>query len=509
MNNDLIYGKDNTNAIVGMEDNADGSITVFTQDKDGKVSEENRLRDYWILTTEPVDEYSMRLEGDRAFRWKNSFTLLDDFNYAKKACYKTKRAKENSYIVHDLKEQYMLQSGATYFKGLKHSDVSVLSFDLETTTLKHTPDAKILLISNTFRDSKGNITRKLFAYDEFVSEKEMLISWCAFVCKCNPSIVLGHNIYNFDFLYLDFIAKRNRIELCLGRNTRGMKFDSYTSKFRKGDGQMMDYHKCHIHGREILDTMFLAFRHDIAKKYVSYGLKQIIKQEGLEVKGRVFYDASLIRKNYTNPEEFKKIKAYAEFDADDSLALWDLMGPPQFYWTQSVPKSLQSVCLSATGSQINSIMVRSYFQYEKSIPKADQIPHYSGGLSIGVPGIYSNSKKWDILSAYPSTILVYKIYNKQKDPEANFINMVEYFFKQRKEYKRLGKETGDRYYKDMDATSKIALNSMYGACGTSGLNYNYSEGAALITEKCRGYLEDAVKWATGKSSEYWKQLADA
>ena len=505
MNNSLIHGRDKTLRVVNLEDNHDGTVTLFIQNEDGTISSEIRTSEYWILTTEQVDEYSKKLDGDRPFKWKNSFTLLDDFTYAKKACYRNKKAKDNSYFVHDLKEQYMLQAGVTYFKGLKHSEVSVLSFDLETTTLEHNKDAKILLISNTFRDYNGNKQRRLFAYDDYKSEKEMIQDWCTFVRECNPSIILGHNIYNFDFLYLDFIARRNNIELTLGRNNKGMKFNSFTSKFRKDQSQFIDYHKCFIFGREIVDTWMLSIKSDVSKKYISYGLKTIIEQEGLQIKDRQFYDASKIRFNYQNPNEWEKIKKYCEHDSDDALALWDLMGANSFYWAQSVPKTLQEIICSATGSQINSIMVRSYLQYNGSLPKADIVGNYEGGISLGFPGIYSNALKTDLLAAYPSTILVYNIYNPKKDPKANFIKMVEYFFIERKKYKKLAKETGDRYYKDMDGMMKQAINSMYGTYGTNGLLYNFPEGAALITEKCRGYIEKAVQWATGRNLEYWKQ----
>jgi hypothetical protein len=55
--------------------------------------------------------------------------------------------------------------------------------------------------------------------------------------------------------------------------------------------------------------MFLSIRYDtFAKKYNSYGLKNIIKQENLERIDRVAYDASQIRFNYKNPVEWVKIK---------------------------------------------------------------------------------------------------------------------------------------------------------------------------------------------------------
>ena len=121
----------------------------------------------------------------------------------------------------------------------------------------------------------------------------------------------------------------------LGRLDKPLYFNKYESKYRIDGSRDLHYHKCQVYGRELVDTMFLAYKYDaVEKKYESYGLKKIIAQEGLEKKDRTFYDASQIRHNYTNPEELEKIKRYAEEDGDDALALYDLMVAPTFYLTQ-------------------------------------------------------------------------------------------------------------------------------------------------------------------------------
>ncbi len=92
----------------------------------------------------------------------------------------------------------------------------------------------------------------------------------------------------------------------------------------------------------------------------------------------------------------------------------------------------------------------------------------------------------------------YRVHSKEKDPQGLFLNLVDYFTDERLKNKKLGKETGDRYYKDLEQSQKIAINSMYGFLGTSKLNYNYPEGAAEVTRHGRRILQQAIKWATGK-----------
>jgi DNA polymerase elongation subunit (family B) len=302
-----------------------------------------------------------------------------------------------------------MKDGYTYFKGLSPSEVSILSFDIETTTLNPEDDnAKVLLISLTFRNHKGELTKDLFAFDEYSTQGEMISTFCKRVRELNPSILIGHNILGFDFQYLRKISEKEGLELILGRNDSAAKFDNYESQFRKESNQFIKYNKIHVYGREIIDTLFLSIKHDIAsRKYNSYGLKNIIKQEGLEKENRTFYDASLIRHNYTNKIEWIKIKEYCRDDSDDALALYDLMIRPFFYMTQSIPKSFQSVIESASGSQLNSMMIRSYLQEAHSIPKAHTQEVFEGAISIGNPGIFTNVFKIDVSSLYPSIILEY------------------------------------------------------------------------------------------------------
>jgi DNA polymerase I len=396
----------------------------------------------------------------------------------------------------------MVKDGMSFFQGLKHSEVSILSFDIETNGVTLDKDSQVVLISNTYRDAKGQVTRKLFSYDEHENQQEMISEWCAWVREINPSIMCGHNCFGFDLNYLEHCSGNG---MQLGRDGSNLRFEDYESKYRKDGSQFIHYNKAKVYGRTILDTMFLAIKYDVARKYESYGLKAIIKHEGLEKLDRVFYDAATIRNHYRNAEEMKKIKAYAEHDADDALALYDLMIPSYFYAAQSIPKTFQDVMLGATGSWINSILNRAYMQDRHSLPKATNLDgiRVEGGISFAVPGIYRNMYKVDLKSAYPSQVLRFKLYDKEKDPEAYFYKMVKYFTEQRFEYKKKFKETGDRYWQDLDSSSKTFVNSAYGTLNTSGLNFNSPDIASKITAETRSVIDLALMWASGKNKDYW------
>lgn len=491
----LIFGKNQESSIVSIEIQ-DSSVELFQQDASGAISSKFLPNKHWILSNRPLNKDFVHLKGDLFYSWGIQFENREDFLKARNYW-----RREDIYSVFDPKEACMLNYGYTYFKNLKIEDVSILSCDIETNGLKHDNDSLVLLITNTYRDSKGSIVRKLFAIDEFHSQSEMLQNWCKWVCEVNPSIISFHNGYSFDFPFLQHCADLAGIQLELGRDNSPLRFNTYESKFRVDGSRDLHYNKCYIYGREIIDTMFLAIKYDISRQFDSYALKPIIKQLGLEKKDRQFYDASKIRENYKIPEEWNKIKIYAEEDSDDGLKLFDKFAPPFFYFCQSVPKSFQLLCESATGSQLNAILVRSYLQERHSIPKTNEVSDFRGGISMGNPGIWNNCMKVDVSSLYPSIILQYQIYDKKKDPNGNFLKMVEYFTKERLKNKKLANETNNAYFSGLEQSQKIGINSAYGLLSTNGLSFNSPENGSLITQHGRDILKKSIKWATGNDYE--------
>lgn len=487
--NPLIHGKNSLERIVSCEVK-DDVTEIFVEEKDGTVRSMLKPNRFWALAPIAYDHEFQKLQGRLYYNHIKVYDNREAFVEDAK-----RYSRKDIYTVWDEKESAMMLYGFTYYKGMKVDEVSVLAFDIESTSLEHTADAKVLLISNTFRRN-GQIVRKLFAYDDYETEAGMFDAWCEWVREMNPSILIGHNIYMYDLPYINFCAERAGTQLNLGRDGSVIRFGNRPSKFRKDGSQFYEYMKCYIYGREIVDTMFLAYKYDVGRKYESYRLKSIIAAEGLEVKDRQFYDADQIRYRYKDKSEWEKIKKYAEHDADDAVALFDLMIPAYFYLTPSIPKSFQLMMTSASGSQINSFLVRSYLQDFHSVPKTTEGQAFEGAISIGNPGVYNNVFKVDVASLYPSIMLQYRVYDKFKDPEQHFIQMVDYFTEERLANKKRAKDTGDRYYKDLEQAQKIVINSAYGMMGAPGLNFNSPTNASFVTKKGREILQQSLDWAT-------------
>lgn len=486
---EFIFGASPVERIVSCEA-TDTGLEVFIENNEG-VRSIHAPACHWLLSaTPPASPGWTTLAGNNPFKYLKVFETKDDWWRARRA----DRGAEYLKIWDD-KEAAMMMGGFTYYKGMKVNEVSVLAFDIEATGLTHDETSRVLLISNTYRGPGGKVERRLFSYDDYGTDVELFEAWCTWVRERNPSVVVGHNIYSYDLPYLDFCASRAGTSLALGRDASPVRFDSYESKYRRDGSQFYTYHRANIYGREIVDTFFLSMKYDVARKYENYSLKGIIKQEGLEVAGRQHYDASKIRENYRDPIEWEKIKAYAMYDADDALALYDLMIPAYFYLNRSIPKPLQSIINGASGSWINSFLIRSYLQVGHSVPRASEGVEFEGAISIGNPGVYDNVFKVDVASLYPSIMLQHRIYDEAKDPRAHFISMVEHFTAERLENKKKAKETGERYFRDLSEAQKIVINSAYGMMGAPGLNFNSPANAAKVTRIGREVLTTAIKWA--------------
>jgi DNA polymerase elongation subunit (family B) len=486
--NPLIYGKNTMLGIVAVELSEDQSqLSVFFFDGSVKTFPYRP----WILTPQKEDTSSERLEGFLHYKYLK-FIKPDENTWRIKDKFQIWNGREAALTLH----------GLTLFKGLNPSQLGVLSFDIESAGLAHDNESDVYIITCAFQKNE-TVLKKHFRQDEYENTGAMIEAWCEWVQMVNPDVLVGHNIYGYDLPYLSFVAEKFGKTLNLGRDGSAITYNSKPSEYRVDGNTSWSYKKSHIYGRQIIDGMFLAVKYDFGRKYPSWGLKPIVEAEGMQKEGRVFYDASKIRQNWSNPVEREKIVAYAVDDSEDSLNLYNLMIPAYFYMCQSLPIPFEEMMQGATGKWMNSIVVRSYLQDKRSIPKADERTTVYGGISFGNPRLYKNVYKVDVTSLYPSCILTYGIYPEKKDPDQNFLKMVRFFTEERIANKVRFKQTKDKNYDDLQAAQKIAINSSYGMLGTSGLQFNDFGAANQVTLRGRSVLRHAIVWASGKDVGDW------
>jgi len=500
--NDLIYGKDKTLNVVSVEI-TENRAELFIQQLDGSVISEYRDYNYWLMLQDKPNKSHIKFAGSNPYKYFTEFEAKSEFYNAINFC---KKRDKKVYANFNVKDQFLIRTGVTYFKGLNPKAITILSFDIETNGLAKNSNSQVYLITNSLRKN-GEIKRVLFNIEDYDNQTDMILDWCDWVRHEDPTLLIGHNILMYDIPFLVHCMDLVGEELILGRNDSPIEVKRNPSKMRKDGSQSYDFNDVLIYGREVIDTMFLSLKYDVGRKYESYALKAIIKHEKLEKPGRTFIDAAEIRQYYSNrsvdPTMWQKTVQYAIEDSDDALKLFDLMIPAFFYQNQSVPVCFQNMINKATGSQINSYMIRAYIQNNESIPEASEVSHYEGALVAGVPGLHKNCFKVDVASLYPSIIRQYQVTIKNKDPHNYFLKSIEYFTEERLQNKQLFKQTQNAYYDDMQSSQKNFINSGYGFLGAQGLNFNYPEGAAFITRKGREILIKSIIFATGKDDQYW------
>lgn len=486
---DIIYGKNHRTNIVNIS-YKDGGLDIY-YDNDGVITKQTEFYTPYVLTTQAYPS-SVRLKGFQAYKYKSPVVNSNYDELWARGIYKPRTIEEG----------YMAWTGTSLFKGLRPEDVSILGCDIETTTIDpNKPNAKVLLISNTLR-RRGDYTRKMFDLREYGgNERAMIDDWCDWVRSVDPTIITGHNIISFDMYYLHNRALNNDTSLRLGRDGSSITMKNRVSKYRKDGSQQYEFYNILIHGRDIVDTFFLSMKYDQASRnFVSYGLKNLEKQLDLVDGDRIEwnFEENPPSEVYENgaPELWEQFKDYCRMDSDSPIKLFDLMIPPYFYLNRSIPKTLQQMVNEASGSYIDSFLVRSYLQHGYSQPLTSQKVEFEGAVSMGVPGMYENVCKVDVAAMYPSIMMQYDIYDKKKDPKRHMLKALDFFRTQRLVHKKLAEE-GSKHDADMDASIKVYINSNYGALGANYLLYNYPRGASEITRRGRDILLQGVEWATG------------
>lgn len=495
--NKVIYGKDQTLHIVSAEVK-DDKLWLFKAD--GSI--ETRALRLWITSVVRPSSKWTRLSGNQHYKYVRWFDSEEEWKDVKQ---KLRQKRYDFFTCNNVVENQMISEGFTLFKDLKVNDVSRLGFDIEADGLVTTKDSMVFTIANTFRKD-GQEIKKTFRVDDYDDNPATMIDdWCKWVREQDPSIMVAHNGFGYDLKYLNHVAKLYGTSLYLGKDGSEAVFSKYEKNYRYDGNSTWAYTDCKIFGRHIIDTAFLAVKYDIGRNFPSWGLKPIIEHLGLVKDGRQFYDASKIRQNWKNLVEREKIVEYCSDDGDDCLNLYEIMVPSFFYMCQNIPKPFQLMIQGASGSWLNTILLRAYLQDGKSIAKKSELKEgekVSGGISFGISGVHKNVFKIDIKSMYPSIMRQWKLSDKDKDPENHFFNLVETFTLERFKNKALHKQTGEQYYDDMQSSQKVFINSLYGMLGAK-LNYNSYSNADFVTGMGRQIIRKTMIWATGKDVENW------
>jgi DNA polymerase, archaea type len=360
-------------------------------------------------------------------------------------------------------EQYLMQTGRTFFRDLEFADLLRLQFDLETTSLDPA-FGRIIMIA--VRDSSGFET--LLEAPNPEDEAGVVRELVRIIQDRDPDVIENHNLIGFDLPYLEHRARELSVRLELGRAPAPtlLRRENVNDRFS-------------VNGRELIDTLDAVWRHDfVTRELPSHRLKDVAKHYKLAAPDREYITGSEIALEYTrNPD---RVRRYALEDVREVDRLSQRLMPASFALSKLAPRRFERVASAGTATGIlEPMLVRAYLHEGYALPKSSRVylekPHEGGAVMLYASGVAKNVVKADIASLYPSIMRAFKI-GPECDELGALLEIVGNLTTQRLEFKQLAKdaarETPEFAHADaMQAAMKLIINSAYGylAAGSMAL----------------------------------------
>jgi DNA polymerase elongation subunit (family B) len=511
VNNDLLFGKDKEECIIGAYQLSDTHIRVFNREGEKVCHHDEQFFPFIFISDStlldgfvPEDKdkfWLVKLGGSNFFQclsifrsWKTYRGAIDFINSrtygdGSESANESGQFDSNSHIYNkgDAVTQYLLQSGKTLFKGMIFDDLYRMQLDIET---NYDPEKKMSgksgleedeIIIVSLSDSRGWET---VLHSKGRDEKALLMDLIALIGKMDPDVIEGHNIFSFDLSYLQRRCERYSIPFAIGRN--GLVPKTYPASIRFAE-RSIDYPFFDIPGRHVIDTLFLVQSYDISKRSMqSYGLKAVAKHFGFASPDRTYVDYKDIASLWKNNHE--KLLAYALDDVRETRALSSLLSGSNFYLAQMLPYTYAMTSRIGQAAKIEVLLVREYLRRKQSIPKPTSGQQHSGGYTeVFLKGILGPIVYADVESLYPSIMLSYNICPKSDDLKAfpgilNDLKDLRFKAKDKaREEKALGNASLANNFDAMQSSFKILINAMYGYLGYAGGIFNDFEEADKVT----------------------------
>jgi DNA polymerase elongation subunit (family B) len=496
-NDPVLFGADASKGIVAVEFVAPDLVQIYRREGKKTVVEEAAYKPF-AWATEPLPGDARELAGKNAFRFTVAFDGAAEFSKAK-ATY-----KRELFALNDLAHQYLLQSGRTLFKGMAFEDLRRMQVDIETFTGTDgamSDASRDPLLAVALSDSTG--WEEILVVDdpnEEAQEKAVLEKFVALVRERDPDVIEGHNFFRFDLPYLETRARRHKVKLELGRD--GGVLRSHPSRLQIAE-RLIQYRKYEIHGRHIVDTLFLVQFHDVgARELESFGLKAAARHFGVAEDDRVELGAREITEAHSKKR--KTFEKYALQDVRETRALSAALSPAWFTQTTIFPYNYQDVVIRGNATKINSLFLREYLRQGQSVPGLPEVQRFEGGYTdIFFTGVARDVWHCDIASLYPSVMLAFG-YLPESDTLGVFGDMLARLRKFRLEAKaamRSAKGAEKAHLDALQGTFKILINSFYGYLGFAQGNFADFEAAAAVTAKGRELLRGMVDWLRQRGAD--------
>lgn len=401
--------------------------------------------------------------------------------------------------IRQLEQQYLLSHQARLFRDMPFVDLRRMQLDIETACSEKggfsDPKRKEDRVLAIGIQCGKNLETLILQERTDEAEKRLLGQLNERFQEWDPDVVEGHNIFKFDFEYLRRRSQMLKVPARWGRF--GQKASFRNSRLRVAE-RWIDYPRCDLPGRAVVDTFILIQIHDITtRELMSYGLKDVARYMGVTPEDggdRVYIEGSEIQ--YMFDDDRDRFLEYLRDDLRETKGVADRLLPTYFEQTKAFPTTLQEACLRGTASKVDLVFQEKYFHLKAACPVPGESHTFAGGYTASFKdGVFKRVLHFDVASLYPSLLLLIGR-NPKPDTEGVFIPMLRQLREYRMKFKKLSQETKDpelmSEYNARQTSFKILINSFYGYLGFAGARFGDADLAAEVTAKGREILQSLI-----------------
>lgn len=487
-------------SICGVWVDEEGRAHVAWGDSNGKRREEiAEFRPFAWLQVNPTDESVSGIEIEK-LKGEGPFGLLAHADTLANFKGFVAVAKKAGWVdvLRPMEAQFLLQNRQRLFAEMAFAELKRCQLDIETgSTDGDFSDAKkagdrVLAIGLR---CAGKNRLLVLAEETDEAEKQLLSDLNTALADFDPDVIEGHNIFKFDLDFLRQRCRRHKVSCDWGRF--GQKASFRNSRMKVAE-RWIDFPRCDLPGRAVIDTYLLVQLYDITTREMSsYGLKDsavyfgVTSEEGAE---RTYIEGSKIAECYRHDRA--TFCAYLEDDLRETAGLADLLLPTYFEQARAFPLTLQEACLRGTSTKVDLLFLEEYYHARQAVAQPQEMSAFAGGYTKSFQeGVFKHVLHFDVASLYPSLLLTIGR-NPRSDTLGVFIPLLQKLRTYRLKYKQLERETEDvrlkAEYNARQTTFKILINSFYGYLGFSGARFGDGELAAEVTKRGRDLLQALI-----------------
>lgn len=488
-------------SLCGLWVDAAGRVHLTVDRPDG--GRETRVESFqpfaWLNDTPSdaiiVDVRLERLDGDGPF---NRLVHAEGMEAYDAFLKQARAAGVGVDAMRPLESQYLLQRRERLYREMTFPHLRRCQFDIETASAEggfsdpSRPGDRVLAIGLRCRGRN-----RLLIIEEMTddAEKRLLESFNTALAEEDPDVIEGHNVFKFDFDYLRQRCRRFKVSCAWGRY--GQKASFRSSRLKVAE-RWIDFLRCDLPGRAIVDTYLLVQLFDVTtREMTSYGLKESAVYFGVtdeDSTTRTYIEGERIEEAFH--QDRARFCAYLEDDLRETQGLADQLLPTYFEQARTFPTLLQEATLRGATSKIDLLFLEEYYHARQACPLPPEVKPFEGGYTRSFQeGVFHHVLHFDVASLYPS-LLLHIARNPHNDTLGVFIPLLRKLREYRLVYKRLAREApgaDERAEAQARQTSfKILINSFYGYLGFSGARFGDGELAAEVTRRGRELLQTLI-----------------